>query len=149
MVSDFYENLLRATDNTNDITNEKYGTVTKIDNNLCNVKEEDSDLEHVNVPILNGIECETGDKIVIGFVNNSIYDPIIIGNLSRGIFNQIYKKDEVDKKIEDIISGDIDLEQYMKKQEYIDDLGNQTETSEFLKALDNTIIAITGRGDDF
>ena len=32
VLSDFYDNLLRATDNTNDITNEKYGTITKIDN---------------------------------------------------------------------------------------------------------------------
>ena len=60
-----------------------------------------------------------------------------------------YSKDEIDEKIEDIISGDIDLEGYMKWEDYTDDLGNQTQTSEFLKALDNTIISITGRGDDF
>ena len=84
-MSELYENLLKATDNTNDITNEKYGTVTKINGALCSVLEEDTNLEHTNVPVLNQIYLETGDKVVIGFVDNSIYNPIIVGNLTRGI----------------------------------------------------------------
>ena len=84
-MSDLYENLLKATDNTSDITNEKYGTVTNINGALCNVIEEDTNLEHTNVPVLNQIYLETGDKVVIGFVDNSIYNPIIVGNLTRGI----------------------------------------------------------------
>lgn len=84
-MSDLYENLLKATDNTSDITNEKYGTVTKINGALCSVIEEDTNLEHTNVPVLNQIYLETGDKVVIGFVSNSIYNPIIVGNLTRRI----------------------------------------------------------------
>ena len=64
-------------------------------------------------------------------------------------YQETYSKEEIDEKIEDIVSGDIDLEQYMKKQDYTDDLGNQTDSSQFLRALDNVIINITGRGDDF
>ena len=84
-MSELYENLLKATDNTNDITNEKYATVTKVAGDTCSVQEEDTNLEHSQVPILNKITCETGDKVVLGFVNNSLYDPVIIGNLSRKI----------------------------------------------------------------
>ena len=84
-MSELYENLLKATDNSSDITNEKYGTVVKINGALCSVIEEDTNLEHTNVPVLNQIYLETGDKVVIGFVDNSIYNPIIVGNLTRGI----------------------------------------------------------------
>lgn len=84
-MSELYENLLKATDNTNDITNEKYATVTKVAGDYCSVQEEDTNLEHSQVPILNKITCETGDNVVLGFVNNSLYDPVIIGNLSRKI----------------------------------------------------------------
>lgn len=85
-MSDLYENLLKATDNTSDITNEKYATVTKLQSDLfCSVKEDDTGLEHSNVPVLNQLYLETGDKVVIGFVDNSIYNPIIVGNLTRGI----------------------------------------------------------------
>ena len=85
VMSELYENLLKATDNTSDITNEKYGTVVKINGALCSVLEEDTNLEHTNVPVLNQIYLETGDKVVIGFVDNSIYNPVIVGNLTRGI----------------------------------------------------------------
>lgn len=82
-MTDLYENLLKATDNTSDITNEKYGFVTKIYGTLVNVIEEDTNLEHTNVPVINGVYLELGDKVVIGFVNNSIYDPVILGNIGK------------------------------------------------------------------
>ena len=83
MEDSFYDNLLRATDNTNDITNEKYATVTKIEGKLVSVKEEDNEIEHSNVPILNNVKLGLGDKVVIGFVNNSIYNPILLGSLEH------------------------------------------------------------------
>lgn len=82
-MTDLYENLLKATDNTNDITTERYATITKITGNLCSVKEYDNDIEHQNVPIVNGAKLETGDKVVIGFLNNSIYDVVCYGVLDR------------------------------------------------------------------
>lgn len=85
-MSEFYDNLLRATDNTKDITNEKYATITKVaENGLCSVLEEDTNLEHTDVPILNKLPCDTGDKVVLGFVENSIYNPYIVGNLTKKI----------------------------------------------------------------
>lgn len=84
-MTELYENLLKATDNTNDITNEKYATITKIDGLLCSVKEDDTGLEHSNVPILNGADLKTGDNVIIGFLNNSVYDVVCYGVLDRKV----------------------------------------------------------------
>lgn len=98
-MSDFYDNLLKATDNTNDITTEKYATVTKLQSDLfCSVKEDDTELEHSNVPILNGAKLETGDKVIIGFLNNSIYDVVCYGALDKTIHD--------DTKQDLLISGE-------------------------------------------
>ena len=82
-MTELYENLLKATSNIDDITNEKYATVTKVDRLFCNVKENDTDLEHLNVPILNGADLKTGDKVIIGFIENSIYNVVCYGSLDR------------------------------------------------------------------
>lgn len=84
-MSDFYDNLLKATDNTDNITVEKYGVITKKEGNYCSVKESDTELEHSNVPIVNGANLDVGDKVIIGFLNNSIYDVIVYGALDKTI----------------------------------------------------------------
>lgn len=84
-MSDFYDNLLKATDNTDNITVEKYGVITKKEGNYCSVKESDTELEHSNVPIINGANLEVGDKVIIGFLNNSIYDVVVYGALDKTI----------------------------------------------------------------
>lgn len=84
-MSELYDNLLKATDNTNDITTEKYAIITKINGNICSAKEIDSDLEHSNVPIMNGADIKLGDKVIIGFLNNSIYDIVCYGVLDRTV----------------------------------------------------------------
>ena len=96
-MSDFYENLLRATNNLDDITTEKYGTITSKKGNYCTVKETDNDLEHTNVPIVNGAELNVGDKVIIGFLNNSIYDVICYGAIGKTIHD--------DSKQDTLISG--------------------------------------------
>lgn len=85
MSDSFYDNLLKATDNTKDITTEKYGVITKIEGLYCTVKEEDTELEHSNVPITNGANLQVGDKVIIGFLNNSIYDVIVYGALGKQV----------------------------------------------------------------
>lgn len=66
---------------------------------------------------------------------------------SANINLDTYSKEEIDRMIEGIVSGQIDLTGYMKWIDYQNDLGNQTSDGEFLKGLDNLIQAITGRGD--
>jgi len=84
-MSELYENLLKATNNIDDITTEKYATVTKLNGNYCDAKEEDTGLEHTNVPIINGANLSVGDKAVIGFLNNSIYDVVCYGALDKTV----------------------------------------------------------------
>lgn len=79
-----YDELLRATDNLQDISFSRYGTITNITDDLCSVKEEEQDITHQNVPILNKTTTKVGDKVVLGFVDNNLYNPVVIGNLSRG-----------------------------------------------------------------
>lgn len=85
------------------------------------------------------------------YVNNIVNEVAVIENRLEALgvdpSREVYSKDEVDGIVEDIVSGDIDLEDYMKWSDYESDLGNQTDTSLFLQALDSTIISITGRGD--
>lgn len=85
VMSTLYENLRKATDNTSDITTEKYGVITKIEGTYCSVKESDNGLEHNNVPIVNGANLSVGDNVIIGFLNNSIYDVIIYGALDKEV----------------------------------------------------------------
>lgn len=82
-MTDLYENLLRATDNTADITTEKQGTVTKIQDKLCNVKEEATGLEHTNVPVINEVQVKEGDTVLLGFLDNNIYNPVVYGVIGR------------------------------------------------------------------
>ena len=96
-MSDFYDNLLKATNNIDDITTEKYGVITKLDGLYCSVKETDNDLEHNNVPIINGANLSVGDKVILGFLNNSIYDVVCYGALDKTIHD--------DSKQDTLISG--------------------------------------------
>ena len=96
-MSELYENLLKATNNIDDITTERYATVTKLNGNYCDVKEEDTGLEHTNVPIVNGANLSVGDKAIIGFLNNSIYDAVCYGALDKTVHD--------DSKQDLLISG--------------------------------------------
>ena len=97
-MSDLYDNLLKATNNVDDITTEKYGVITRKNGNYCTVKETDTNLEHTNVPIVNGANLTVGDKVIIGFLNNSIYDVIVYGSLDK----EVHDDDKQDK----LISGE-------------------------------------------
>lgn len=97
-MSDLYENLLKATNNVDDITTERYGVITKLNGVYCSVKETDNELEHHNVPIVNGANLGLGDKVIIGFLNNSIYNVVCYGALDKIIHD--------DTKQDLLISGE-------------------------------------------
>lgn len=89
--------------------------------------------------------------VTFTYTNNIINEVAVIENRLEALgvdpSREVYSKDEVDGIVEDIVSGEIDLEDYMKWTDYESDLGNQTDTSLFLQALDSTITSISGRGD--
>lgn len=138
MADSLYENLLKATDNTNDITHEKYGTITKIENGLCSVKETDSGLEHSNVPILNGLSLKLGDNVVLGFAENSIYNPFVIGAVTDE--KRVYSKEEIDEIVEEIEQGEIHIGDYDVGFTYAFGLGGVDDTISihtFLEKINN------------
>ena len=75
-----YDNILQATDNLKDIVFSRYGTVTEVLNGKCSVKELDSDLIHSNVPVTGTIPVSVGNVVLLGFVDNDLYQPYIILN---------------------------------------------------------------------
>ena len=82
--NDLYTNMLAMIDSNVDYTFEKYATVMKLyDNGFCCVREAEESVEHDNVPILNGAGLRIGDTVILGFLNDSIYEPVCLGMVGR------------------------------------------------------------------
>lgn len=80
MTNDFYDNLIRATDNKEEIAFNKYGTITEIINSKLVSVLEDDGLRHDRVPVLDGVTVHLGDRVVLGFVGNSVYEAFVAGD---------------------------------------------------------------------
>lgn len=125
-MSDFYNNLLKATDNTQDICVERYATVTNITvDGSVDVMEIDSNLQHSNVPVLNGLIVHTGDTCVLGFVDNSVYNPFIIGVLNGESSTGGVQSDWLVTDISSLafIKNKPNLEVYEEKEDLDSDVG--------------------------
>ena len=96
MSDDFFSNLQAATSNLDDIVFNRFATVVEINNDgTVNCREdEDEGLTHENVPTL-AHNLQVGDKVVVGFVDNSIYNPVTIGSMNESISDS-YTKGELD-----------------------------------------------------
>jgi hypothetical protein len=96
MINDFYDNLTTITNNLEDIAFTKYATITNINSDgTCTAKEDEEEgLTHENVLTLSH-NLQVGDKVVIGFVDNSIYNPVILGSMNE-TFGDSYTKAELD-----------------------------------------------------
>ena len=77
MDSSFFDNLTEVTNNLNDISFTRFATVTNVNKNTCSCKE-DEGIVHENVLTLSS-KVKVGDTVVLGFVANSIYNPIVVG----------------------------------------------------------------------
>jgi len=110
MSDDFFSNLQAVTDNIGDIAFTKYATITNVSNDgTCTAKEDEEDgVTHENVLTL-AHNLQVGDKVVVGFVDNSIYNPVILGSMNE-TFGDSYTKAELDGfvncLIERLDSGD-------------------------------------------
>lgn len=81
----FFDNLSAVTSNIEEISFTKYAVVTEVnDDHTINCREKETGTIHQNVQTIGGIN-QIGDVILIGFVDNSIYNPIILGNISCNI----------------------------------------------------------------
>lgn len=84
MIDDFFENLQKATSNIEDIAYNKYAEVTEVNEDKVNCKQTDEDngLTHTDVPITNNLQCEVGDYVILSFMDNSLYNPVVVGKLN-------------------------------------------------------------------
>lgn len=96
MSDDFFNNLQAVTDNMGDIAFTKYATIISVGaDGTCTAKEDEEDgLTHENVLTL-AHNLQVGDKVVLGFVDNSIYNPVILGSMNE-TFGDSYTKAELD-----------------------------------------------------
>ena len=101
----FFDNLQAATSNIDDIVFNRFATISEINNDGTVNCREDDGLTHENVLTLSH-NLQVGDKVVIGFEDNSIYNPIILGVMGE----ETYTKAEIDKIVDGIVSGDISLD---------------------------------------
>ena len=96
MSDDFFSNLQAVTDYIGDIAFTKYATITNVSNDgTCTAKEDEDDgVTHENVLTL-AHNLQVGDKVVVGFVDNSIYNPVVLGSMNE-TFGDSYTKAELD-----------------------------------------------------
>lgn len=80
-MNDLYSNLLRATSNLDDIIYPRTAKIIKEDNDYYTVFEEENELYHQQVQALTNVSV--GDKVVLLFLNNSLYQPIILGAINN------------------------------------------------------------------
>ena len=98
MSDDFFSNLQAATSNLDDIIFNRFATVVEINTDgTVNCREEEG-LTHNNVlnPTVN---AEVGDAVILMFMENSIYDPVIIANITHDLKKSF---DEINASIEEV-----------------------------------------------
>ena len=91
---DFFDNLQAATNNLEEIVFNRFATVIEVNSDSTANCKEDDGLTHENVLTLSH-NLQVGDKVVLGFVDNSIYNPVILGSMNESISDS-YTKEELD-----------------------------------------------------
>lgn len=82
MSDDFLENLTSLTDNLNDIAFTRYVTITNINpDQTVNCIEDDGTI-HKNVINTTNLNLSVDDTVLMGFVDNNIYNPMITGGVT-------------------------------------------------------------------
>ncbi len=81
---DFFDNLQAATNNLEEIVFNRFATVIEVNSDSTVNCKEDDGLTHNNV-FNPGNRVEVGDTVCLMFIGNSIYDPVIIGNITHDL----------------------------------------------------------------
>ena len=81
MSDDFMDNLTSLTDNLNDIAFSRYATITKVyDDNTVDCKEDNGTI-HKNVINSTNLTLSIDDTVLLSFIDNNIYNPMITGGV--------------------------------------------------------------------
>ena len=82
MSDDFISNLQSVTDNTKDLAFTRYVTITTINpDGTVNCKDDD-DTIHKNVINTTNIQLSKDDTVLLGFIDNDIYQPMVTGGVN-------------------------------------------------------------------
>ena len=82
MADDFIENLTSLTDNLEDIAFTRYATITAINNDGTVDCKEDNETIHKNAINTTNLKLSINDTVLLGFVDNNIYNPMITGGVT-------------------------------------------------------------------
>ena len=82
MADDFFENLTSLTDNLEDIAFTRYATITAINNDGTVDCKEDNETIHKNAINTTNLKLSINDTVLLGFVDNNIYNPMITGGVT-------------------------------------------------------------------
>jgi len=82
MSDDFLDNLTSLTDNLNDIAFTRYVTITKTHSDKTVDCKEDNGTVHKNVINSTNFNLSIDDVVLLGFVDNNIYNPMVIGGVT-------------------------------------------------------------------
>lgn len=83
MEASFFDNLTAITSNIEEISFIKYAIITEVnDDNTVNCREKENETIHQDVLCLNNFNS-VDDTVLLGFIDNDVYNPIVIGNLNQ------------------------------------------------------------------
>lgn len=82
MADDFLSNLQSLTDNLNDIAFTRYVTVTAVNSDGTVDCREDNGTVHKNAINTTNLTLSTGDLVLMDFVDNNIYNPMVTGGVT-------------------------------------------------------------------
>ena len=82
MSDDFLSNLTSLTDNLNDIAFTRYATISNINSDNTVDCTEDNGTTHKNVINTTNLRLAIDDVVLLGFVDNNIYNPMITGGVN-------------------------------------------------------------------
>lgn len=82
MADDFLDNLTSLTDNLKDIAFTRYVTVTNVNPDKTIDCREDNGTIHKNVINTTNLNLATDDVVLLSFVDNNIYNPMITGGVN-------------------------------------------------------------------
>ena len=141
MADDFFENLTSLTDNLNDIAFTRYVTITKINpDGTVDCKEDDNETIHKNVPNTTNLNLAVDDVVLISFVDNDVYNPMVTGGVTvKGADDQMIfalglGKFHIDENGDLILDLPIGVDNYFELNEdgdLIVDLGDSEQEQRF------------------
>lgn len=156
MTDDFIENLRALTDNIDDVSFSRYVTVINVNNDGTADVEEDNGVVHKNVLNGAGFKLNIGDDVILCFIDNDIYNPVIFANTNDTVnnllssyalkselfnkdYNELNNKPVIPSKTSELVNDDGFLKEHQSLSEYYTKTEVDNGLSEGLHDLNENI----------